>query len=263
MTLTLNKKFLFILLLGGLLAKTAWADNPFLTDNPETLAHGQKYIVLYGAYNQYEFGKVLLAPALEFDFNVFPNFEIDTYTPITSVFESSGLGPGSPLIGGDSAATPNATGLGDIDIELKYRFLQESTYLPQVAFAPNIYLPTGDFDRGLGNGRLWYYPALTAQKTFGTWLVYGTSGYVIINGTPGLRNYFFEGVVAQKTVNDKFTIGAELYNQGSSAEFVSPLTLLNLGMQYNITKNCTLYGSMGHSVLGENLWIAYTGIGWG
>ena len=49
-----------------------------------------------------------------------------------------------------------AYGLGDIEFGLKYRFIQETDHLPMVGVFPLLEIPTGDSDRGLGNGQAWW-----------------------------------------------------------------------------------------------------------
>jgi hypothetical protein len=45
-------------------------------------------------------------------------------------------------------------GYGDIEFGIKFRFIQESEKVPMVGTFPLVLFPTGDSDKGLGNGLL-------------------------------------------------------------------------------------------------------------
>jgi Putative MetA-pathway of phenol degradation len=51
------------------------------------------------------------------------------------------------------ASAPTVRGMGDVAIELKYRFLDQKGPVPAFAFKAGALLPTGDFAQGLGDGR--------------------------------------------------------------------------------------------------------------
>jgi hypothetical protein len=52
----------------------------------------------------------------------------------------------------DGALTTSENGVGDLSLELKWRFLERNGF--SLAVKPGMTLPTGDEDRGLGNGRV-------------------------------------------------------------------------------------------------------------
>jgi hypothetical protein len=51
------------------------------------------------------------------------------------------------------ASTPTVRGMGDSEIDLKYRFLDQDGSVPAFAFKAGALLPTGDYQQGLGDGR--------------------------------------------------------------------------------------------------------------
>jgi hypothetical protein len=46
--------------------------------------------------------------------------------------------------------------IGDVEIGVKYRFLQETESSPQIGIFPMAELPTRDSSKGLGNGKTWW-----------------------------------------------------------------------------------------------------------
>lgn len=69
------------------------------------------------------------------------------------------------------ASGANTEGLGDLDVELKYQLFKEESAPMAVAIGFEVGLPTGDEDRGLGNGGFKYEPILALGKTFGVFSI--------------------------------------------------------------------------------------------
>jgi hypothetical protein len=55
---------------------------------------------------------------------------------------------------------------------------------------PLVEVPSGDADKGLGNGKTQYFLPVWLQKDFGKWTIYGGGGYWINPGT-GNKNWWF------------------------------------------------------------------------
>jgi len=70
-------------------------------------------------------------------------------------------------------------GYGDTPISFKYRFIQEDSkgWRPQAAVFPQVNLPTGDEDRGLGVGHVQVLLPMWFQKSFGDWTIDGGGGF--------------------------------------------------------------------------------------
>ncbi len=73
--------------------------------------------------------------------------------------------------------TADESGIGDISLELKWRFfdLEKSGF--SLALKPGITLPTGDADKGLGTGRVTGGAVLIATKEFGPLTLHANAGY--------------------------------------------------------------------------------------
>src|SRR6185437_12324806 len=80
-------------------------------------------------------------PAVEFNWGALPNVHLHVILPLASALPSDG---------------PRTHGIGDIESGIKYRFVQESKYVPMIGTFVMIELPSGSYDRGLGVGRTWF-----------------------------------------------------------------------------------------------------------
>src|ERR1039458_10402323 len=57
-------------------------------------------------------------------------------------------------------------GYGDTELGVKFRFLQETSLLPQAGVFPQVEAPTGDSARGLGGGQWQGFLPLWLQQSF-------------------------------------------------------------------------------------------------
>ncbi len=141
-------------------------------------------------------------PGLEFNWGVYPEVQFHTVVPLTLDSPSGGS---------------NQYGPGDIEVGIKHRFVDESRYLPQIGIFPMIELPSGNEDRGLGNGKARERLPLWIQKSWGPWTTYGGGGYAI-NPAPEQRNYGFGGWLLQRDIGELLTLGGELFLQGATSD---------------------------------------------
>jgi hypothetical protein len=233
--------YLFLLL--GLGSATAVAGPPFLTDDPEPVAYGHYEAYSFGSFSRSRGSTVSSLPAFEFNIGSAPNLQLHVIVP------GSYVRPGG------------AYAVGDVEAGLKYRFVQEGKYRPQIGVFPLLELPTGTARSGLGNGRLWARLPIWTQKSYGPWTTYGGGGYQI-NRAPGMKNSVFAGWLVQRHLNKKLTIGSETYFQQAQAVNVRQTTFIDGGGYYNFRDNFSLLFMLGHTVAGERSTVGYLGLYW-
>ena len=68
---------------------------------------------------------------------------------------------------------PRQFGLTDIELGTKIAFFKETKTLPQIGVFTMFEMPSGNYDKGLGVGKVWYKLPLWLQKNVGHWLVDG------------------------------------------------------------------------------------------
>jgi hypothetical protein len=230
----------------------AFAGPPFQTDDPEPID--------YKNYEFYTFATVSTlpgevdaeGPAIEFNWGAMPNVHLHMIIPVASYFPDNGA---------------RAVGIGDIELGIKYRFVQETKSRPQIGAFVMFEIPSGDAARGLGVGKTWYKLPLWAQKSWGSWTTYGGGGETVVPA-PGYRNYPFAGGLLQRDFGKKWTVGGEMFFHGqilnAPAQGYREATLLDLGGYYKFhgDESYQLLFCYGHSVAGEPEHYAYLGLYW-
>jgi hypothetical protein len=114
-----------------------------------------------------------------------------------------------------------ATGIGDVEATLSFRFLEESDYVPALAAGVEVKFPTARDDL-IGTGKFDYRGMLIASKRYGDFETHFNFGYTIVGqaGPVHLDN-IFDFALAEEwhVVPQKFDIVAEgLANTPSAPE---------------------------------------------
>jgi len=239
-----------IVVFGILAGVTAlFAGPPFRTDDPEPVDY--QHWEFYTA-TQYQNDRGNLsgtAPHLEANYGVAPNVQLHLIVPDAYNRPKAG---------------PALFGPGDVELGVKYRFIQESEYVPMVGTFPLLEAPTGSKARGLGTGQAQLYLPLWLQKSVGPWTSYGGGGYWINPGT-GNKNYWYAGWLLQRDINKWLTLGAELFH-------ITPLTTdgqtetgYNIGAIVNFTETHHFICSAGTDIHGPANFFFYAAylITWG
>ena len=222
------------------------AGPPFFTDDPEPVDYRHNEFYVFSTLDHANGSDALQGPAIEYNRGIAPDTQFHVVLPF-SYF--------SPAMGG------SAFGFGDIEVGLKYRFVDETVDRPQIGIFPMAELATGNARRGLGNGRTWCRLPLWIQKSWGPWTSYGGVG-LAINHAPGMRDASFGGWLIQRTLGPRLTLGGEVFRQNALSIGARGYTLLNLGGYYNFTPDVSLLFSAGRSVAGEQHAVAYLGLYW-
>ena len=245
-TCAMLPKRLSAVLLGILSVANVHAGPPFFTDDPAPVDDQHNEFYVFSTLDHSDGSEAVQGPAIEYNRGIATNTQFHVVLPF-SYF--------SPAMGG------SAFGFGDIEVGIKYRFVEETTDLPQMGIFPMVELASGSARRGLGNGSTWYRLPLWIQKSWGPWTSYGGVG-LDFNHAPGMRNSTFGGWLLQRTMNSRLTLGTEVFRQNSQVIGEDGYTLLNFGGYYNFTPDFSLLFSAGHSVAGEQHGVAYLGLYW-
>jgi len=224
---------LFVLCALGL-ATAALAGPPFRTDDPEPVDY--RHWEFYTA-TEYQNDRGDLS-------GTSPHFEVN-YGPM----ENLQLHLLAPLAFDRPAHGPTLLGPGDVELGVKYRFLQESDYAPMAGVFPLLEVPAGSEARGLGTGRLHLFIPLWLQKSWGPWTTYGGGGYWINPGR-GNRDYWYGGWLLQRDIFKWLTLGAELFHTTPPTTDGQYETGYNVGLIVNFSEKHHLIGSAGTDIHG-------------
>ncbi|HJT25075.1 MAG TPA: transporter, partial [bacterium] len=135
----------------------AWAGNPFATDDPEPVERGHGEAFIAGTYLQNSSGANGTGQ-VEVNYGAFE--ETQFHLILTGAFNS----PNGSL---------TTSGVGDMELGVKYRLVKEKSGVPQIGTYPKLDLPTGDASKGLGTGTTRLMIPVWFQKSWGPWTTYG------------------------------------------------------------------------------------------
>lgn len=238
-------------------AANLWAGPPFQTDDPEPVA--------FRHYEFYQFGMVSstpvetdpTGPALEFNWGAVPNVQLHV------ILLWGAIQPSNNPIYHPGGVGPSAYGLTDMETGIKYRFLKETKHRPEIGTFSMLEVPTGNVNKGLGVGRVWYKVPIWVQKSWGHWTSYGGGGYQIVHQTQ-YRNFPFGGWLLQRDIGKKLTLGGEIFSharEGFATPQTQPSTMVDVGgFYYFKNPGLQLLFSYGHSVIGQTENYAYLGL---
>ena len=227
-------------------ASPAFAGPPFLTDDPEPVAYHHYELYTFSITDKTSGGRIVLGPALEYNIGALPNVQLHVVLP---------YGWNMPL--GDRAKS----GVSDTEIGMKYRFVQQTSSMPEIGIFPMAEIATGNAANGLGNGRTWFRVPLWIQKNAGPWPTYGGGG-IALNNAPGMKNYPFAGWLVQRDLSARLTLGGELFFNGASAVGGVHSSYYNVGGYLKPSDHFNVLFSVGHTISGESHAIAYVGLYW-
>jgi len=219
----------------------ALAGPPFVTDDPEPVKyqHWEFYLASQTTKTAEDWSGT--APHVEVNYGVISNMQLHLIAPLAYDVPSTG---------------DRHYGYGDTELGVKYRFIRETDWFPQVGVFPLLEVPTGNSDEGLGSGHLQAFLPVWLQKDVGSWTFYGGGGYGINPGA-GNRDWTFVGAVAQVQVRENILLGAELYHR-TPTEVGGPAdTAFNLGTVLDFTHHHHLLFSAGRSLDGPTQFQAY------
>jgi len=250
--------FLFLLILTG---SQLWAQGPpYQTDDPVPvdLHHYEFYI--FGSADGTPVEMDSSGPAFEFNWGALPRVQVHAILPWGVV------APSNNPIYLPSGTGPTEFGLTDMELGVKIAFIKESKHVPQIGSFTMFELPTGNADKGLGVGKVWYKLPIWLQKNVGKWTLDGGVGYQVVPQT-GYRNFLYTGWLVKKQLNERLELGAEVFAhgaEGSATPQSQSSTLIDVGGYYHFKQHPgqQFLFCYGHSVAGQTENYAYVGMYW-
>lgn len=227
-----------------LFSNSSKAGPPFRTDDPEPVDHRHWEFYVASQYAKARDGLSGTAPHIELNNGAWENIQLHIILPLAYV---------------QPTGSPTAYGLGDVELGAKYRFVQESESLPQIGTFPQVEVPTGQENRGLGNGSVQIFLPLWLQKSLGPWTTYGGAGYWHNPGHTDQNNWFL-GWEVQRDLTPALTLGAEIFHLTPKANGEAAETGFKFGAIVNFTEEHHLLFSAGRDFRNGDLasvYIAY------
>lgn len=210
------------------------AQQPFVTDDADVTARRRFH---FEFSNEFDWLNRSAYPSLrqntadfEIDYGLFERVEIGIEAPLLTIHNDR------------AAMLQTVSGIGDLNLSLKYNFLteRERSKRPALAIALNLELPTGDPSRQLGSGLADFYMNGVVQKSRGSKTKLRWNGGILFSGNETT------GVLGIKSRGTVFTTGGSIVRQMNSR--------LDLGVELvgAITRNSGLGKSQLQAMLGGN-----------
>lgn len=226
------------------------AGPPFQLDDPDVIPYRNFEFYTFAGAASSPGEADLAAPAVELNWSGIRNVMFHFVVPAATAFPSDG---------------PATFGLGDSEMGLQYRFIQETKHRPMVGTFTMLEIPTGNPGRGLGAGKPSWKIPIWMQKSVGEW-TFNWGGGENISHIPGARDFPFGGAMVQHDVNKKLRLGGEVYYHGrQTAGLMSSryATMVDIGGYYTLhDPGFQLLFCYGHTVAGQTENYAYLGLYW-
>jgi hypothetical protein len=235
------RRAIWLFLAVLLVSRAASAGPPYVTDDPEPVEHRHWELYLASQTSHDPDGWSGTAPHFEVNYGVVPNVQIHLIAPLAY-----------------SAATGGSThyGYGDTELGIKFRFIQEGKWVPQVGTFPFLEVPTGATRLGLGNGSAQVFVPVWLQKSFGPWTTYGGVGFWIDAGQPD-RHWWYFGWQLQRRIARGLAVGAEVFHLTPKEPGDDSDTRFNVGTVIDFTDTHHVLLSAGRGLVGSNLFQGY------
>ena len=217
-------RLLVALALAGA-ASPALAGPPYLTDDPVPTETGHWEIYAFTAGE----GR---GSVFDGDAGVDLN-----YGPVKDVQLTSTL----PLSFTHDRNSGWRVGTGDVELGVKYRFLDDEKNGFAAAVFPRVILPTSTLANGEKTRLLL---PLWLQKDFGTTSVFGGGGYTVNPGA-GNRDFWQGAIAVTHDFDKKFSAGVELTREGPETAAGTPQTRAGLGAIVGLSEHYNLLFSGG------------------
>jgi hypothetical protein len=219
------------------------AGPPFVTDDPETPPPGGWEINVPFILEHAPGTTEMDVPLFDLNYGL-PDIQLKLELPIEVIHENN-----------------NGThaGMGDALVGVKWRFLHAEQSQLQLGIYPQVLAPTGDRARGLGQGQPAYLLPLLAQKSWGKWTVYSEVAYWW-QTAPATRDYVYAGVVLEREINDRLTIGVEFFGNSPKERGANSDFALNVGGAWKLSTHLYLLFAGGRDIVGDTHAMAYIGL---
>jgi hypothetical protein len=230
---------IFMGLVGVFLAtSTAWAGPPFVTDDPEPVDEGHVEINIAAIGLVQKAGTAEPAPMVDANWGALPDIQLH-------------LGFGLAYAEHDGAIQ---AGYGDTELGVKYRFIDQDAdgWRPEIAFYPQLELPTGDAARGLGAGHVQLLLPIWLQKDWGEWTAFGGGGFWENHHNADRNNWQFGAALLRK-VTDNLQLGGEIYHQTATTMGLVSTTGANIGGTWDLSETGHILVSVGRGLVHANL----------
>jgi len=225
----MRKRFVASLAVLGALARPALGGPPYVSDDPQPTDYRHFEIYLFTGGTSARGGTGGTA-GIDFNYGAAPDLQLTAVVPFA--FDSV-------------AAGGTSTGLDNIELAAKYRFLHQENFGWSVAFFPRLFLPAGSPE--LGERHVSLLLPVWVGKDWGEWSTFGGGGCEINRGGDS-QNFCLMGWALTRQVLPDLQIGAEPYRQTADTRGGRDSAGVGAGVIYDLGEHDHLMASFGPGV---------------
>lgn len=203
-------------------ATPALAGPPYLSDDPQPTDYQHFEIYSFALGSQTRDGWSG-ETGIDFNYGGAPDLQLTTVLPLA--YDEAGN-----------------TGLGNIELAAKYRFLHQDEDGIDLSFFPRAFLPSASPHVGDHHAALLL--PFWAQKDFGKWSVFGGGGCQL-NRSGDDRNFCLGGVAVTREIVEGLSLGVEVFHQSADTAGGRGGTSVGGGLTYDLTEHYHLLAYWG------------------
>ena len=220
------RQALALLVALTVLIRPLWAGPPYVTDDPKPTDFTQFEIYLFATGSDAREGSEA-ATGIDFNYGAAPDLQLTAVLPLA--YEN-------PL------GATSTTGLGNVELAAKYRFLHQAQIGWDLAVFPRYILPSASSHVGKQHSSI--ILPIWLEKDWDTWSTFGGGGCVIQHGSD-LKNFCFAGWALTRAVVSRLQIGLELVYRSADAPGGRASTAMGGGLRYDISTRYHFLTSVG------------------
>ena len=176
-----------------------------------------------------------------------------TYGVMPRVDVAVGLGEQFETRPKNDGTTEKVDGIDDLNVAMKWMFLEESAYVPRQTIAPSVTLPTADDQQDLGSGKTDYDLTWKASKSIGEKIgVHMNVGYTWIGDSPDkdMGDVVHYGVAADYQILESLQWICEVFGEEELKEHESTWQY-NTGLRWTVRGDLKLVAAAGSTISGN------------
>ncbi len=233
-------KWLGLVMALCLLPTVTLAGPPYITDDPAPvdLHHFETFYFAAGSTTRDGFAG---ASGIDFNYGLAPDLHINIAIPLEYDHPKTGHA---------------ASGIGNIELAAKYRFLHQESFGWDVAVYPRILLKSANDTVGDDHAAL-FLPVWIGRDGDG-WSTYGGGGCVY-NHAGNARNYCQVGWVVTRDLMRDLHIGAEIVHETADTKGGRASTAIGAGVTYDLNAHYHLLAYIGPNLQNTGETARYNG----
>ena len=202
----------------AVLPQTALGGPPYISDDAEPTDYEHFEIYAFSGGTVSRDGDSA-AGGIDFNYGATPDIQLTAVLPIA--FE-------------DVPHGGTQSGVGNIELAVKYRFLHQSEDGWDIAVFPRLFLPSASSN--VGEQHVSFLLPFWLEKDWGKWSTFGGGGCVLNKGGDS-QDFCLAGWALTRQMFPNLQLGAELVHQTADAKGGHASTAIGAGLKYDITDN--------------------------